>query len=73
MGALQKGENSGRMLFCEPSHRMIGLPVETHRQLAPGLPKALHERRLCYERQGNDRKFSSQVARPVYHNGKGTS
>jgi hypothetical protein len=72
MGALQKGENSGRMLFCEPS-RMIGLPVEAHRQLAPGLPEALHERRLCYERQGNDRKFSSQVAWPVYHNGKGTS
>ena len=73
MGANQKGKNSGRIRFREPSHGMIGLPIEAHRQLAPGLLKPFHEHCLCYELQRNGLKFSSQVALLVYHNGKGTS
>ena len=58
------------MLFSDLSHRIIGLAIEVHRQLGPGLLESVYERCLCYELQKNGLSFRSQLTLPVLYGGE---
>ncbi len=47
------------------TEKVIGLAIEVHRQLGPGLPESAYEERLCYERAQSRLVFQRQVALPV--------
>jgi GxxExxY protein len=47
------------------SERIIGLAIEVHRQLGPGLLESAYEECLCFELAQNDVEFARQVPLPV--------
>ena len=46
---------------------VIGLAIEVHRTLGPGLLESTYQECLCYELRSNDIAFGRQVALPVIY------
>ncbi|MCX7382092.1 MAG: GxxExxY protein [Alphaproteobacteria bacterium] len=51
------------------SQRVIGLAMEVHRHLGPGLLESAYEQCLCYELQRADIAYHRQVSVPVSYKG----
>lgn len=49
--------------------RVIGLAIEVHRQLGPGLLESAYEECLCYEMQVQGISFLRQVPLPIQYKG----
>ncbi len=49
------------------SQKVIGLAIEVHRGLGPGLLESAYEACLCYELKINDISFRRQVPLPVVY------
>ncbi|MBU6506622.1 MAG: GxxExxY protein [Alphaproteobacteria bacterium] len=49
------------------SNRVIGLAIEVHRQLGPGLLESAYEECLCFELRQNEIRFSRQLPLPVIY------
>ncbi|MDE1903992.1 MAG: GxxExxY protein [Alphaproteobacteria bacterium] len=49
------------------SNRVIGLAIEVHRQLGPGLLESAYEECLCFEFRQNGIAFARQVPLPVVY------
>ena len=49
------------------SYKVIGLAIEVHRGLGPGLLESAYEECLCYELKINDISFRRQVPLPVVY------
>ena len=47
------------------SQKVIGLAIEVHRGLGPGLLESAYEECLCYELKINDISFRLQVPLPI--------
>jgi GxxExxY protein len=47
--------------------RVIGLAIEVHRHLGPGLLESTYEECLCYELATHDIEFTRQVALPIVY------
>ena len=47
------------------SEQVIGLAIEVHRELGPGLLESAYEECLCHELKANDIPFQRQVPLPV--------
>jgi GxxExxY protein len=47
--------------------QVIGLAIDVHRHLGPGLLESAYEQCLCYELQQHNVPFSRQVALPVIY------
>lgn len=52
------------------SHQVIGLAIEVHRQLGPGLLESAYEECLCQELRDAGLPFARQVALPVIYKGR---
>jgi GxxExxY protein len=51
------------------TERVIGLAIEVHRQLGPGLLESAYEECLCFELKQAALPFARQVALPVMYKG----
>lgn len=51
------------------SEKVIGLAIEVHRHLGPGLLEKAYERCLCHELELNGLRFARQVDLPVTYKG----
>src|SRR3979411_2573875 len=51
------------------TERVIGLAIEVHRQLGPGLLESAYEQCLCHELHLRGLSFECQVALPVVYKG----
>jgi GxxExxY protein len=51
------------------TQRIIGLAIEVHRALGPGLLEGIYEECLCIELKGADLQYERQVALPVSYKG----
>ena len=49
--------------------RVIGLAIEVHRQLGPGLLESSYEECLCFELQAHGIEFRRQVPLPINYKG----
>lgn len=49
------------------TEKIIGLAIEVHRQLGPGLLESAYEECLCYELQSSGLNFARQVNLPVIY------
>lgn len=49
------------------TEKVIGLAIEVHRQLGPGLLESAYEECVCYELEQNGLAFSRQVPLPVVY------
>ena len=49
------------------TEQVIGLAIEIHRTLGPGLLESAYEECLCYELESNGLSFRRQVALPVVY------
>ena len=49
------------------SNRVIGLAIDVHRQLGPGLLESAYEECLCFEFRQNGIAFARQVPLPVVY------
>jgi GxxExxY protein len=49
--------------------RVIGLAIEVHRQLGPGLLESVYEECLCYEMQVQGIPYRRQVQLPIQYKG----
>ncbi len=47
------------------TEKVIGLAIEVHRSLGPGLLESAYERCLCYELESHDIPFRRQVPLPI--------
>lgn len=54
----------------ELTERIIGLAIEVHRHLGPGLSEAAYERALCIELVAQQLPFHRQVGIPVLYQGE---
>jgi GxxExxY protein len=52
------------------SERVIGLAIEVHRVVGPGLLESVYERCLCREFERAGVEYKRQVAIPVYYKGE---
>ncbi|MCX7381302.1 MAG: GxxExxY protein [Alphaproteobacteria bacterium] len=53
----------------ELSERVIGLAIEVHRHLGPGLLESVYEECLCHELHLSGIPFARQVALPIIYKG----
>ena len=53
----------------ELTERVIGLAIDVHRDVGPGLLESVYERCLCYELGQAGIEFERQVAVPVIYKG----
>lgn len=51
------------------TEKVIGLAIEVHRQLGPGLLESVYQKCLCHELQQNGIQFQSKVELPVFYKG----
>jgi GxxExxY protein len=58
------------MEFDELSQRVIGLAIEVHRELGPGLLESAYEECLAYEFSQAGISFKRQVPQPVRYKGR---
>src|ERR1700690_1331972 len=52
------------------SERVIGLAIEVHRNLGPGLLESLYESALCFELESSGLPFERQKLLPVSYKGR---
>lgn len=52
------------------SGRVIGMAIEVHRQLGPGLLESAYEECLCYELTHAGLAFARQVSLPIIYKGQ---
>jgi GxxExxY protein len=52
------------------TERIIGLAIEVHKHLGPGLSEAAYERALCIEFSGAGLPYHKQVGLPVLYKGE---
>lgn len=52
------------------SERVIGLAIEVHREVGPGLLESVYERCLCRELEQAGIEHRRQIAIPVYYKGE---
>lgn len=52
------------------SERVIGLAIEVHREVGPGLLESVYERRICRELEQAAIEYRRQIAIPVYYEGE---
>ena len=57
--------NDRKLLHEELTHTIIGLAIEVHRSLGPGLLESAYEECLCYELKASGIPFARQVALPI--------
>jgi len=53
--------------FTVLSHRVIGLAIETHRHLGPGLLESTYQHCLAYELARNNIQFQQEHPLPVHY------
>ena len=53
----------------ELAHTLIGIGIEVHRQLGPGLPESTYERAFCIELKAAKIPYRQQLAVAVMHKG----
>lgn len=58
------------MEFDELSNRVIGLAIEVHRNLGPGLLESAYEQCLAHELTSNRIDFVAQKPLPVFYKGQ---
>lgn len=58
------------MEFDELSNRVIGLAIEVHRNLGPGLLESAYEQCLAHELTSNRIDFAAQKPLPVFYKGQ---
>lgn len=58
-------ETAGTETRDPPTQRVIGLAIEVHRALGPGLLESAYEECLCYELRNDGLPFKRQVPLPV--------
>lgn len=51
------------------SHRVIGLCIEVHRELGPGLLESVYEEALAFELNQNGLIFERQIDLPIHYKG----
>jgi GxxExxY protein len=51
------------------TERIIGLAIQVHRHLGPGLLESAYEECLCYELRENEIAFRRQVPLPIIYKG----
>ncbi len=56
------------LLECALTKRVIGLAIDVHRQLGPGLLESVYEECLCFELAQAGIAFRRQVAIPIVYN-----
>ena len=54
----------------ELTERIIGLAIEVHRHLGPGLPEAAYERALCIELTAAGIPYRRQIGVPIVYKGE---
>jgi GxxExxY protein len=59
------------MKFDSLSNQVIGLAIEVHRELGPGLLESTYEMCLAHELRSHNIKFVTQMALPVEYKGLG--
>jgi GxxExxY protein len=52
------------------SERIIGLAIDVHREIGPGLLESVYERCLCRELEHAAIEYAHQLAIPVYYKGE---
>lgn len=57
------------MVRDELSEKVIGLAIEVHRELGPGLLESAYEHCLCWELERSGLRFARQVTLPVTYKG----
>ena len=57
------------MEFDSLSNRVIGLAIEVHRELGPGLLESTYEKCLAHELRAHDIEFVTQMVLPVEYKG----
>ncbi|HEY1933808.1 MAG TPA: GxxExxY protein [Acetobacteraceae bacterium] len=57
-------------VFMRVSGQVIGLAIEVHRQLGPGLLESAYEECLCQELREAGLPFAQQVALPIIYKGR---
>ena len=55
--------------FDAPSNRVIGLAIEVHRELGPGLLESTYEKCLSHELEANNIDYIPQKSIPVIYKG----
>jgi len=58
------------LLGAKLSERVIGLAIDVHREIGPGLLEPVYERCLCQELGQAGIGFERQVAVPVFYKGE---
>jgi GxxExxY protein len=58
------------LLQRELTERIIGLAIEVHREVGPGLLESVYEQCMCYELHVVGIPFERQVAIPVFYKGQ---
>jgi GxxExxY protein len=53
----------------ELSERVIGLAIDVHRQLGPGLLESVYEECLCFELKHGGILYQHQIALPIVYKG----
>jgi GxxExxY protein len=64
-----KGTETLRASLNELSHRVIGLCIEVHRELGPGLLESVYEEALAFELVRAGMKFQRQEEVPLLYKG----
>ena len=54
----------------ELTRQIIGLAIEVHKHLGPGLPEAVYERALCMELSAAGLSYHKQIGVPVIYKGE---
>ena len=58
------------MQVDEITERIIGLAIEVHRHLGPGLPEIAYERALCMELGSAGLAYRRQISIPIFYKGE---
>jgi GxxExxY protein len=52
------------------AHRVLGICIEIHRELGPGLPEEAYEEALAIEFEARGIRFERQLRIPIYYKGR---
>ena len=58
------------MCFVELSHQVIGLGIEVHKHLGPGLLESIYQECLAYELSTHGIQFQKEMEIPVIYKGQ---
>src|SRR6266850_665763 len=69
-GTQRRGDAEALMHVNEVTERIIGLAIEVHRHLGPGLPEIAYERALCMELGSAGLAYRRQISIPIFYKGE---